>query len=715
MRFWSALLLVCSIAAGASGQEALEKMPRYDRYTRLQREISSSVINGGVSVTWSEDSKSFFYSFNGKNYKYDVDQRKSEITTETAPSSPEAKRRTPRRGGMPDRGRQFSSAESPDGKFKAVSRDRNVYVSDADGKSEFAVTTDGNLEKRIKYGTACWVYGEELEVRDAMWWSPDSRMLAFYRFDESQVKDYFIAMDEGKVQDRLDTEAYPKAGAPNPRAGLLIYDLDSKKTIKIDTTFGDASLGEYVYDVRWSQDGTRLYFNRTDRKQKTMQFCEASPSDGSCRVVVEEKQPQSWAENHPEVRFLRDGRHFIWASERDGFINYYLYDREDGLVNQLTHNDFDALSIARIDEDGGGLFYMACGTENPYYRQLRRVGLDGTGDMSVTDRDLDHEVTLSPDGSLFTDIAQTPDRPAETRLVDIHGKVLDTFVKSDLTKFESLKLKKAEMFDCLAADGKTRIYGILHFPSDFDHRKKYPLLLTVYGGPESGGINSRFQTPNPITELGFVVVNVAGRGTMGRGKAFRDAVYQKLGVVEIDDQNAAIRSLGARHYVDLKRVGVFGTSYGGYATVMLMLRHPETFSVGCASSSVTDWLNYDSIYTERYMGLPQDGENKAGYDAGSAMKYVSDLRGKLMLYFGSADNNVHPSNTYQLIRALEDAGKRYDLQAGTDRGHTQMNPVRMWEYFVTHLIIHPHSDPMKTAWNQRRYRRARSLTSKRNS
>lgn len=188
-----------------------------------------------------------------------------------------------------------------------------------------------------------------------------------------------------------------------------------------------------------------------------------------------------------------------------------------------------------------------------------------------------------------------------------------------------------------------------------------------------------------------------------RRKAFRDAVYGKLGVVEIDDHAAGIQELAKRPYVDGKRVGIYGTSYGGYFSTLAILRHPETFGVACASSPVTDWQNYDTIYTERFMGLPWENENKAGYEAGSAMTYANKLRGKLMLYYGSADNNVHPSNTLQLVQALENAGKRYDLQVGPDRGHTGMNGTRMWEYFVTNLILNkPTRDGLAEVWKARR-------------
>lgn len=707
MRSFTAFLLLLATMVQGAAQDYLQTMPRYDRYSRLMREIQSSVVNGGAQVTWSADSKSFFYTREGKTYKYEVSKHRAEVTTEAPPERTQGNgRRRQNASGMPARGRQFASATSPDGKLKATSRDRNVYVSDADGKNEVAVTTDGNPSTRIKYGTASWVYGEELDVREAMWWSPDSRKLAYYRFDESRVLDYYITMDEAKVQDRLDTEAYPKAGAPNPVVELYIYDLASKQSTKVDASMGDPSMSEYVYDVRWSEDGRSLLFNRTNRKQNVMQLCAASPETGQSRVVVEERQPQSWAENHPEIKFLKDGHRFIWASERSGFKNYHLYDLDGKLLGTLTDNRFDALSISRLDEDHDLLFYTSAGPENPYLRQLRCVRLDGQGDRFLTDPNLDHEVTFAPDGRHFTDVVQAPDHPAETRLADDSGKVLDTFMKSDTSKFDQLGLKKTEVFTYIAADGVTKLYGIMQFPSDFDPAKTYPVLLSVYGGPESGGINPRFQTPQPVTELGFIVVNLAGRGTMGRGKAFRDALYKKLGSVEIDDQNAGIRSLASRPYIDLKHVGVFGTSYGGYSTVMLMLRHPETFSVGCASSSVTDWHNYDSTYTERYMGLPTDEDNKSGYDQGSAMTYASKLKGKLMLYFGSADNNVHPSNTYQLVQALDNAGRQYDMQVGTDRMHTQMNINRMWEYFVAYLILDQRPNALDLVWNRRKQQSA---------
>jgi dipeptidyl-peptidase-4 len=402
------------------------------------------------------------------------------------------------------------------------------------------------------------------------------------------------------------------------------------------------------------------------------------------------------------VRFLADNHRFIWSTEKNGYKNFELRDLNGKSIVDLTTNKFDADQIVKVDEDKGVLWYQArSNVANPYLAQLHRVGLNGKGDARLTDPKLSHAAFISPDSNYFVDIAQTVDEAPAVTLRSIDGKKVADVAQSDLTKFNALGLKKAERVRFKAADGVTDLFGTITFPSDFDPAKRYPVVVSVYGGPESGGGTESFQTPNPITEFGFISATFDGRGTNARGKAFRDAVYGKLGVVEIDDQAAGVKALAERPYIDGKRVGIYGTSYGGYSSVMCLLRHPEAFAVACASSSVTDWRQYDSIYTERYMGLPWENENLKGYDEGSAMTYAKDIQGWLMLYFGTADNNVHPSNTMQLVQKLESLGKRYDMQVGPDRGHTGMNSSRMWEYFITHLIVRPRKDALADAYKER--------------
>lgn len=668
-------------------------MPGYDRFDRVRREMGDAVIRGDMSVTWDPSGKAFYYTKGGKTYAYDIASRKA---TESKPPEVRVTQVTANRG-RPERGRQFASETSPDGKMKAFQRKRNVYLANADGTNEIAVTTEGSVEKRIKYGVASWVYGEELDVRDAIWWSPDSTKIAYYRFDESKVKDYYLAMDILDTQDKLDVEAYPKAGADNPIVDLYVYDLATKQSKRMDVRFdggNGADIGTYVYEVRWSPDGKELLFNRTNRKQNTMEFCAANPSTGECRVIIRETSP-TWTDNSPSIVYVNEDRpgpkRFFWRSERSGFYNWYLYDLTGKLYNAVTKNQFEAERIVRQEAAKGVLFYLARDGEDPYLVQLHRARMDGTDDRRLTDPKFSHTVSVSPDGNSFVDTAETLSEPPTTRLIGLDGKVIETLAQSDLTKFNQLGLKRAERFKFTAADGKTTCYGVLYKPTNFDPSKKYPVAISVYGGPDSSGLGyggaTRFALAPSYVELGFLSAVIDNRGTTGRGRAFKDAVYGKLGIVEIDDQAAGAKSLAERPYVDASRIGIYGTSYGGYASAMAILRHPEVFRVAIACSPVTDWRNYDTIYTERYMGLPWESENKKGYDAGSAMTYADQLKGNLYLYYGTADNNVHPTNTFQLVQALQDAGKSFELMVGPDQGHSEMGFAKILEYFMDKLVL----------------------------
>ncbi len=675
----------------ANAQDRLKTMPGYEHYIKMSKEIPGSVKLGTLSVKWKDGGKSFEYSKDGKAWHYDIASHTTTETTfpagEAPPSAGRPGSRFPRGG--PARGRQYDSALSPDGKHRAFYRDRNLWLSDVDGANEIAVTTEGSEKTRIKCGTASWVYGEELSQRTAIWWSPDSRKIAFYRFDESKVPDYYLGMDQTTLQSGIDAEPYPKAGVANPIVDLIIYDVETKRSVPVDVRdgkpFDDSVIGHYVYRVSWTGDGREVLFNRTNRRQNIMELTAGDAGTGKCRVIVREEWPASWTENSPTMEFLKDGRRFIWASQRTGWRNYYLYDLGGKLLATLTAHAFDVADIVQVNEESHCLFYMARSGDNHMKLQLHRVGLDGTGDKRLTDSALNHTVDVAPDGLHFIDTAQTHDVTPATRLMDSEGKMVAELAASDPSRFDQLGLKHVELFTFKAADGKTILYGMLHRPSDFDPAKKYPLLVTTYAGPETNGARETFTTPSPLTELGFLVASFDARSAAGRGKRFLDAIYLHLGVTEIDDLAAGVKSLWERPYVDRNRVGIFGTSYGGYASVMSILRYPDVFQAACASSPPTDYRNYDSIYTERYMWIPQ--ENKEGYDAGSAMTYVDKLRGRLMLYYGTADNNVHPSNTLQLIAALQKAGKSFEVQVGPDQGHSGIRQDRMLEFFIENLIL----------------------------
>jgi len=693
--FLAAVTIVAALFTATPGaQDRLKGMPGYDRFEKMSREIPGSVKLGVVAARWKEDGLSFEYAWNGRLYRFDLATNKA-IDLGDAPDTAQlgGRGRGGRGGGaQPERGRQVDSAESPDKSLKAFYKDRNLWVSAADGSGPLAVTKDGSAQDRIKYATASWVYGEELSQRTAMWWSPDSRKIAFYRFDEKLVPDFYLQMNQTQVQDTLDVEAYPKAGKPNPIVDLLVYDVAAKTTRTIDVRdgkpFDNAVVGHYVDNVSWSPDGREILLNRTNRRQNVLEFAACSPETGRCRAIVHEAWPTGWVENRHEMHFLKDGRRFIWESQRSGWKNFYLYDLNGTLITPLTHQTrSEADNVVLVDEARNLLFYTARDGDNFMKPQLHRVGLDGKGDTRLTDPAFMHTITPSPDGTHFVDVAQTHDTPPVTRLIDSDGKVLAELAKSDTTKFDQLGLKKVEMFIYTAADGKTELHGLIHFPSNFDPSKKYPALASVYGGPASPATSERFTLPSAMTEYGFLVLTLDSRAVPGMGKRTLDQIYEKLGQVEIDDMAAGVKALWNRPYFDRYRVGIHGSSYGGYSAAMEVLRHPDVFAAASAASPPTDWRNYDSIYTERYMWIPE--ENKAGYDAGSAMTYAGELRGRLLIYYGTADNNVHPSNSLQLIKALQQAGKSFEVQVGPDQGHSNVNSQRMMEFFIENLVMEP--------------------------
>ncbi len=663
-------------------QDKLKSMPGYERYTEIAPKIRTSIESGRVSVTWKEDGNAFEYAKDGKLYLYDI---KKATTSEVGPAP---KKKGSGRSNRA-RGRQHASVESPDSMLIAFTKDRNMYLKNADGSNIVTITADGNADNQIKYGIATWVYGEELRQTTAMWWSPDSKKVAFYRFDENQATKYYVLLNQTTIQDSLEIEAYPKVGAKNLPVDILVYDLETRQTITLDARDGksyhDGDIGTYLYGISWSADSQEILFHSTNRKQDIMEYKAADPITGKTRVIVREEWLASFTRNTPEIHVLANGNRFIWASERNGFNNYYLYDFSGKLINSLTTHSFEVSKIVKVDEKKGLVYYMARSGDNHMKMQLHRVKLNGTKDVRLTDPAYNHSVTLAPNGNYFVDVAQTHDIPPFTNLINSKGKVVAEIAKSDMTKFDRLGLKKVEVFTFISADGETELHGMLHFPSNFDPGKKYPVLLSIYGGPSTNGFRESFTYPSSYTEYGFLVVNLDGRNVGGRGKKMLDKLYGNLGIVEMDDFAEGIKSLHHRPYFDQNRVGVFGTSYGGTTAAMSLLRFPDVYQAAVASSAVTDWRNYDNIYTERFMNLLEN--NKAGYENSSIMKYAPNLQGDLMIYYGTSDNNVHPSNSLQLIQALQEAGKSFEVQIGPDKGHTGLNRDRMMEFFIRSLVI----------------------------
>ncbi|MHC4948854.1 MAG: S9 family peptidase [Planctomycetota bacterium] len=678
-----ALTLVV-LAGGPAATAQLDDLPGWERVRAIRARQGELRGTGPVDeVRWSDDGATLSFTRGGQRWRFDLaDRTLAEVTDADEDSTGDG---PPRR--RPPRGRQFRQAESPDGRWIARCVDYDVVLDAAgaddgedDGDGPVPVTTDG--ERKLRYGMASWVYGEELRQLEAMWWSPDSTRLAFYEFDERDVEDFHLLGGLTERHTRVLSEGYPKPGEPNPVAGLLVHHVATGETVRVDV---GPDREQYVYRVRFRPDGSELLFSRTSRRQDVLELVAADPATGATRVILTERQ-ETWQENRPEMRFLDDGVRFVWATEKTGFRHYELWHLDDGLVATLTGGDWPVQRIEHVDEDAGVLYFTAFSGENPLNAHLHRVALDGSDQRRLTQEPLNHSVNVSPDGRWFLTRFESVETPPATALYTTDGERIATLAESDRAPAEALGLQPPELFSFTADDGETDLYGVLYRPSDFDPSRTYPLVVNVYGGPLSRSVRQRYRGAEPLCELGFVVAAIDNRGTSGRGKAFESATYLRLGTVDLKDQVDGVAFLARRPWIDGGRVGIIGHSYGGYMAALALLRFPDVFHVAVAGAAVTDWRNYDTIYTERFMRTPE--ENPEGYDAGSCLTYVDQLRGRLLLLHGMVDDNVHPTNAWQLVDRLQRAGKRVDTVFYPSNGHRLGRGAQAirWRYLYDHLV-----------------------------
>ncbi len=662
-------------------QDRLPTMPGYDGYVKANENRRQMTVNR-FSPRWISGTRLEFTDTDGKRiYNVETDrfeEASASILPDPAPQPQQA----------PARGRQFTETKSANGGLVARYEDGNITLSGPNGKS-ILVTTEGDLEKRIKYGNASWVYGEELGQRDAMGFSPDSKFLWYYRFDERPVSPFFITTNHRGQVVELDVEAYPKPGMPNPVVDLYVYDVAANKSTRIKVRPGafNNGLGHYVYAITWMPDSSELLFHRMDRRQKVRELCAANPRTGEIRVIDRYDNPDGWVDYGP----IRDerravGTRWLVSDDRDGFENLAWLDLKSGTRTPITRHQADVARVVQVNESKNQLFYMLGDGATPYMHQLYSAKADGSDAKRLTDPRYHHAVTLSPDSKWIADIYESDSVAPRLRIISAADGSIKRELSDESLSEESKKAGSVEWIKFRSLDDTVDLYMQVHLPADHAPGKRLPVLFSVYGGPGGGtGPTQRYQIPNALTGAGFAVVELAPRGGSGRGRAFRQAIYRKLGRIEIDDMAAAAQELSQFDWADTERVGIYGTSYGGYASAMAILRYPDLFQAAVASSMVSDWRNYDTTYTERYMDLLE--ENKEGYDFGSAMTHAGNLKGWLMLYFGTADNNTHPSNTYQLSSELSRKGKFFELQAGVDQGHTGLNSARMLEFFIERLVI----------------------------
>ncbi len=561
-------------------------------------------------------------------------------------------------------GLQMFAKFSPDGRRVAFVRDNNLFVTDLAARQEHALTTNGS--DVIINGTSDWVYEEELSIRDAFRWSPDSRRLAFWRFDQSPVP-VFPMLDELSLAAKAIPLRYPRPGDPNSRVTIGVVDADSRATTWLHT-----GAGEYLAAMDWAGPDS-VAVQRMPRTQNQIDLLMLSASSGSGRTVLTERD-SAWVdveENTP--RWVANGSMFLWPSERSGWRQYYLYRRDGTLVTRVTRDGVDVASLAGVDEKHGYVYALVA-APTPMERQLYRYSLRGGSETRATPEPGTHRISVSPDGATMVDIHSTASLPGAASLVSLTRGGQRHVLEANAALRERLaRITRApEFFQIPLPDG-TKLNAFRILPPTFDSTRHYPVLMYVYGGPQSQTVldeygGDRYLWHEMLARRGYVVVSVDNRGTGARGSAFRHIVYRHLGIHESDDQIAAARWLGAQKWVDPSRIGIWGWSYGGYMASITSFRGGSVFRSAIAVAPVTDWRLYDDIYTERYMRTP--AENPAGYGEGSAQAYVSKLSASFLVIHGTGDDNVHAQNTIQLIDKLEAANKPFQLMLYPARTHS---------------------------------------------
>jgi dipeptidyl aminopeptidase/acylaminoacyl peptidase len=546
---------------------------------------------------------------------------------------------------------------SPDGKFVAFVRDNNLFVVDVATQTETALTTDGSAA--VFNGKADWVYFEEIyhRSRHAFWWSPDSTRLAFLRFDDAPVKKLTV-VDHLPVNQRVEETPYPKAGFPNPlvKLGVVAAGGGPVRWVELDDYSPTASL---ITRVGWTPDSGNVFFYVQDRAQTWLDFCTAGRVGGAPTKLLRETT-KAWVDDPGDPTFLKDGS-FLLLSERSGWRHVYHFEKDGKLKRQVTSGDWEVRTLHLIDEEAGYV-YVTGTRDGLTLNNLYRAKLDGSGIERLTNgAGADHRAAVAPKAKLFIDTFSDDKTPPHIQVCRADGTPARTVDTNPVYFLDDYRLGKYERMQIKTPDGFDLEASLL-LPANFDAKKKYPVWFMTYGGPHAPTVRDgwnvlRFRD-EMLANMGFVVFRCDPRSASGKGACATWTAYRQLGVQELKDIETAITWLSEHSYVDKSRIGMSGHSYGGFMTAYA-LTHSKLFAAGIAGAPVTDWRNYDSIYTERYMNTPQ--ENPKGYDATSVVKAAKNLHGRLLILHGAMDDNVHIQNSLQLVQALEQADKDFEM------------------------------------------------------
>jgi dipeptidyl-peptidase 4 len=572
---------------------------------------------------------------------------------------------------------------SPDGKKVAFTRNKDLYAINIETGKETRLTN--NASDVIYNGYASWVYMEEIIGRSlkylAFWWAPNSEMIAFLNFDDSPIPKFPLYKTD-KEHAEIEWERYPKAGDMNPKVKLGVAHISDNKIVWVDE---DESADQYTAWTFWSPDCKELFYQVLNRGQDHLQILSADPMTGKNKLIYEEKQ-QTWVEFFEDIHILKNNRGFILRSDIDGWHHLYFYDMNGKLKKQLTTGKWNVSKIVLVDEENEKVYFEGNKT-HMLDTDLFVAGLEGKDFEQLTKVNGTHKTSVSPKGKYFYSSYSDINTPAKIDLFKGNGDFIRNLGERKTKTTDDYKLGKAELFTIETEDG-FQLPAMWILPPDFDENKKYPVLFSVYGGPDRSDVSNSFPLYLDryfIAQSGIISFVVDHRGSAyfgGKGKSF---IHRNLGKWEIEDYSTAVEWLKKKPFVDSTKIGITGSSYGGYVTCMALTLGADYFTHGIAEYSVTDWRLYDNVYTERYMDTPE--ENPDGYKFGSAMTHANKYKGLLRIVHGMLDDNVHMQNTIQLVDKLTMLDKKFELMLYPNerhgigfakRRHEQREYVEFW-------------------------------------
>ena len=622
---------------------ALEKLPTIDKRT------AETIANRGTALQMDKAKKVAVFEHANDLYYVAVDGSAAARLTKTPQ-------------------REELATFSPDGRFVAFVRENDLYVVDIATQTERALTTGGT--DQLRHGKADWVYYEEVFNRNwqTYWWSPDSTRIAYWEIDDAPIRPFAI-VNTIPNDPALEKEPFPKPGDPNPRAKMFTVSINGESPQEVDLSAYSIE-DRIIQNAGWWADSSAAFAYITNRTQTWLDVLSIPPDGGSPTVLFREST-KAWVEAPGPLKFLKDGS-FLFHSERSGWKHFYHYAKDGKLIGPVTSGDWEARSIVRVDEDHG-LVYVSGTKDSHIAENLYRAKIDGSNAAEpdrLTKESGSHRTEVSPKGNFFIDFWSSAAQPplAALRKIDDQSIVrwLDTNPVRDLDAYITSPI---EMVQISTPDG-FQIEASIMKPPDFKPEGKYPVWFMTYAGPQAPTVSDSWGGgrlgDQVLAQQGIVVFRADPRSASGKGAVSAWTAYKQLGIGEMADVETAIKWLDEKPWIDASHVGMSGFSYGGFMT-SYALTHSKLFAAGIAGGSVTDWRDYDSIYTERYMLTPQ--ENKEGYDKTSVTAAAKNLHGHLMIVHGMMDDNVHMQNSTRLIRALQNAGKPFEMMFYPENRH----------------------------------------------